>query len=110
MSSGSDAALGRRNVENTGFSCIQCGGKIARHTGGSYRNHCPHCLWSRHVDELPGDRAAQCGAPMKPVGVDYSGKKGYILIHRCTACGATDRNKTAPDDDMDAIIALQRPH
>jgi hypothetical protein len=46
---------------------------------------------------------------MKPVGVDYSGKKGYILLHCCTVCGAADRNKIAPDDDMDAVIALQRP-
>jgi DNA-directed RNA polymerase subunit RPC12/RpoP len=100
---------GRRSAENTGFRCVHCGEAVLRHAGGSYRNHCPHCLWSRHVDQLPGDRAADCGGPMKPVGVDYSGKKGYILLHRCTVCGAADRNKIAPDDDMDAVIALQRP-
>lgn len=109
MSTAGDAHLGRRRAENTGFGCVHCGEAIPRHAGGSYRNHCPHCLWSRHVDKLPGDRAADCGAPMKPLSVDYSGKKGYILIHRCTACGAADRNKIAPDDDMDAVIALQRP-
>ncbi|WP_300343757.1 RNHCP domain-containing protein [Nesterenkonia sp.] len=98
-----------RDVENAGFRCTRCGAGVAPHTAGSYRNHCPHCLWSRHVDELPGDRAAECGAPMEPVGVDYSGKKGYILLHRCTACGAQDRNKLAPDDDMDRVIELQRP-
>lgn len=98
-----------RRAENTGFDCIHCGQPIPKHTGGSYRNHCPRCLWSRHVDIMPGDRAAECGAPMEPVGVDHSGKKGYILIHRCTACGALDRNKLAPDDDVDVVVALQRP-
>lgn len=46
---------------------------------------------------------------MCPVGVDHSGKKGYLLIHRCTLCGAEDRNRLAPDDDMDAVIEVQRP-
>lgn len=98
-----------REQENTGFACIHCQQPIPKHSGGSYRNHCPHCLWSKHVDIAPGDRAADCGAPMEPTGVDYSGKKGYILLHRCTACGAQDRNKLAPDDAMDAVISLQRP-
>ncbi|GFZ81973.1 RNHCP domain-containing protein [Nesterenkonia alkaliphila] len=98
-----------RQAENTGFACIHCGAQITKHPGGSYRNHCPRCLWSKHVDVLPGDRAADCGGAMEPVGVDHSGKKGYILLHRCTVCQAQDRNRLAPDDDMDAVIALQRP-
>lgn len=95
-----------RDQENTGFTCVHCGRPIPKHPGGSYRNHCPRCLWSKHVDIAPGDRAAGCQAPMQPTGVDHSGKKGYILIHQCTACGVVDRNKLAPDDDMDAVIAL----
>lgn len=100
---------GRRAVENTGFDCVHCAQPIPAHTGGSYRNHCPRCLWSRHVDVTPGDRAAGCGAEMEPVGVDHSGKKGFILIHRCIRCGAEDRNRLAPDDEMDRVIELQRP-
>ena len=102
-------APGPRDQENTGFTCIRCAGQAPQHTGGSYRNHCPRCLWSKHVDIAPGDRAADCGGAMEPVAVDYSGKKGYILIHRCTVCAAQDRNKLAPDDDVAALIALQRP-
>lgn len=102
-------APGGREQENTGFACIRCGRQIPKHSGGSYRNHCPYCLWSKHVDISPGDRAADCGAPMEPAAVDYTGKKGYILIHRCTACAAQDRNKLAPDDNMDAVISLQQP-
>lgn len=98
-----------RETENTGFVCIRCLQPAPKHAGGSYRNHCPRCLWSKHVDIAPGDRAAACGAAMRPVAVDHSGKKGYILVHRCTACSAQDRNKLAPDDDMDAVIALMAP-
>lgn len=46
---------------------------------------------------------------MEPVSVDHSGKKGFVLIHRCTRCGHLDRNRLAPDDDMDLVIAIQRP-
>ncbi len=98
-----------REQENTGFRCAHCGREVPAHPGGSYRNHCPYCLWSVHVDIAPGDRAADCQAPMRPEAVDHSGKKGYILIHRCTVCGAVDRNKLAPDDDLDVLISLQRP-
>ncbi|GAA1118716.1 MULTISPECIES: RNHCP domain-containing protein [Nesterenkonia] len=98
-----------RQAENTGFDCLHCGKSIPAQRGGSYRNHCPHCLYSRHVDITPGDRAANCGAEMAPVGVDHSGKKGFLLLHRCTRCGQVDRNRLAPDDDMDRVIELQRP-
>lgn len=98
-----------RDAENTGFECINCHRNAKRHTAGSYRNHCPKCLWSKHVDLLPGDRSCDCHGPMQPVGVDHSGKKGHILIHQCTLCGVRDRNKVAPDDDVDAVIALLAP-
>lgn len=98
-----------RDAENTGFECTNCGHWVPRHAGGSYRNHCPQCLWSLHVDQAPGDRAADCLGPMRPVGIDHSGKKGYIVIHQCTVCGVQDRNKLAPDDDMEVVIRIQRP-
>ena len=43
------------------FTCGQCGAAV---TGDGYTNHCPLCLWSRHVDINPGDRAAECGGLM----------------------------------------------
>ncbi|WDF05905.1 RNHCP domain-containing protein [Shouchella hunanensis] len=33
---------------------------------GSYRNHCPFCLYSKHQDIIPGDRASTCGGLMEP--------------------------------------------
>lgn len=65
---------------------------------GSYRSHCPECLWSRHVDIQPGDRAATCGGLMEPVALLGSVGKGWSLLHRCVDCGFERRNRTAEDD------------
>ncbi|MBR6751902.1 MAG: RNHCP domain-containing protein, partial [Alphaproteobacteria bacterium] len=40
-----------KRVEN--FTCAHCGAEVF---GNGYTNHCPKCLWSRHVDNNPGDR------------------------------------------------------
>jgi hypothetical protein len=80
---------------------------------GSYRNHCPACLWSRHVDVLPGDRAADCGGLMEPIGVEHRHGKGMVIVHRCQRCGVTRPNRVAVDrvqgDGIDSIAALLRP-
>lgn len=106
-------AMKRFTVQGTnqGFTCLACGTLVPPLTNGSVRNHCPSCLRSVHVDVLPGDRAADCGGVLDPVGVERSGKKGWILIHRCRSCGAVRRNKAALDDarapdSWDAIVAL----
>lgn len=83
---------------NEGFTCAQCGGGVAPLANGSVRNHCPHCLWSRHVDVHPGDRASDCGGDLEPVAVEKDGKKGWLVVHRCTRCGARRRNRAALDD------------
>ena len=83
-------------------------------TNGSYRNHCPFCLCSKHVDCMPGDRASDCGGIMDAVGVLYNPAKGWQLIHQCRKCGARAKNKiaesTIQEDDQALIRALmQRP-
>ncbi|MBI1812736.1 RNHCP domain-containing protein [Candidatus Peregrinibacteria bacterium] len=83
------------------FLCEHCGRSIEPLEHGSYRNHCPFCLYSKHVDDRgPGDRASGCGGLMPAVGLDQDGKKGWILIHRCERCGKEVRNKAAPDDEL----------
>ena len=83
------------------FTCEHCGAAVAPLTNGSYRNHCPHCLYSKHVDaEGPGDRASACGGMMAPVGLDQRSKKGFMILHRCVKCGKELPNKAAPDDDL----------
>jgi hypothetical protein len=38
------------------FRCRNCGLDVGTTAPGTaHRNHCPSCLWSRHVDDVPGD-------------------------------------------------------
>lgn len=97
-----------RATENTGFTCERCGHPVAPLRNGGYRNHCPACLHSKHVDLLPGDRAASCRGLMAPTGVDHHGAKGFMLVHRCVTCGFTRRNRVADDDSLNGVIDLIR--
>ncbi len=93
-------------MKNEVFVCENCKKENDMLKGGC-RNHCKYCLYSKHVDDsIPGDRQSKCKQLMKPMELDQSGSKGYIIIHKCTKCGKEIRNKTAPDDSIDAIIAL----
>jgi hypothetical protein len=87
------------------FLCERC---VAYVVGDGYTNHCPKCLYSKHVDaEMPGDRASQCQGLMKPVAVEYlSGE--YMIIHKCIRCGKITRNKAAEADDFEAILEVAR--
>jgi RNHCP domain len=65
------------------------------------------------VDEFPGDRASECGGMLEPVSVEHSGKKGWIIVHRCRTCGAIRKNKAALSDpvmpdDFEVIVKLSR--
>jgi hypothetical protein len=83
------------------FICEHCKKEVSPLPHGSYRNHCPFCLYSKHVDDQgPGDRASLCQGLMEPVGLDQVSGKGWLLIHRCTICKKEIRNKAAPDDDL----------
>ena len=74
-----------------GFVCTHCGKKVEP-LGYSSRNHCPFCLWSKHLDISPGDRANDCKCAMEPIRVEPDPKKGYVIIYRCQKCGEIHRN------------------
>lgn len=99
-----------KKTENCAFICANCGKEVLPLTNGSYRNHCPHCLYSLHVDNTPGDRASNCKGLMKPIGVIYHSKKGYQIQHKCEKCGFERTNKIAEltlmPDDFNQIIKL----
>lgn len=99
-----------RSSENVSFTCRNCGTAVSKLNNGSYRNHCPSCLYSLHVDEEPGDRASECGGLMKPESVDHHAAKGFMLVHRCMRCGKAQRNKVAVDchqpDDMSLVRSI----
>ena len=86
------------------FVCEKCGLSVA---GTGFTNHCPKCLWSKHVDINPGDRAAGCGGMMEPVRVEVDGEK-YIITNRCVVCGHEKRNKAAKDDDFEVLLEITR--
>ncbi|MCI1593379.1 MULTISPECIES: RNHCP domain-containing protein [Heyndrickxia] len=90
-----------RKTENTGFQCKKCRMVIKPLTNGSYRNHCPYCLYSLHLDQQPGDRESSCRGLMAPVGLDYSNKKGYQIIHKCIKCGKVGKNKVAINTEQE---------
>src|SRR6185369_16733546 len=84
------------------FSCLRCGVSV---NGNGYTNHCPACLWSKHVDINPGDRENSCGGLMEPMKMEV--KKGdYIILHQCQKCGAKKRNKAAPEDCFTELVKL----
>lgn len=86
-----------RAKENHHFICENCGYDVQPVSNGSYRNHCPVCLYSKHLDVVPGDQASTCQGLMAPVDYRYSGKKGYQLCHRCQSCQQEQWNKIAQD-------------
>ena len=102
-----ESALFTKNDE--GFVCAHCGRDVPplRYTS---RNHCPFCLWSMHLDVNPGDRASDCKAPLQPITAEPDPKRGFIITHKCTKCGALRRNKAALDDNKSLIIKLTASH
>jgi len=86
---------------NEQFTCENCWKNIEKHPEGSARNHCPFCLYSKHLDkDFPGDRLSTCYWLMKPIGIDYKKNKWYMIKHRCTKCSKEILNKIAPDDNF----------
>lgn len=91
-----------RKIED--FACQHCGAKVK---GDGFTNHCPKCLYSRHVDVNPGDRAGQCRGLMAPIAAEMEhGEK--ILVHRCEKCRAIKRNKVSEEDDLKKLIELMQ--
>ena len=84
------------------FVCENCGFTVK---GSGYTNHCPNCLWSKHVDINPGDRRAICHGLMRPMGVEIKNGE-YIILHHCTKCGFEKRNKAAKNDDFNVVLQL----
>lgn len=90
------------------FRCRHCGRFVGPIPwGGKHRNHCPYCLYSRHVDGArPGDRASECGGSMAPIGAFTRRNGEHVILHRCLGCGFERYNRIAPDDDFDLVLRL----
>ena len=90
----------KRTIEN--FTCEQCGQQVI---GNGYTNHCPNCLYSKHVDIYPGDRGAVCGGMMKPVRIEMKGQE-WFLLQLCLTCGFERKNKVVSEDNRNALFKL----
>jgi len=86
------------------FICENCGNIVI---GNGYTNHCPVCLYSKHVDINPGDRLATCRGLMEPIGFETKGS-GYVVIQRCQKCGLERKNKLSDEDNFDVLLDLSK--
>jgi hypothetical protein len=90
----------QRRIED--FICENCGKKVR---GNGYTDHCPGCLYGKHIDVNPGDRTASCGGIMEPVHIYKKGDM-YIVGYICKECGYEFRVKSASNDNFKTLIKL----
>ncbi len=105
--------------DGTSFRCGRCHAFISAEpflSGVNNRNHCPYCLWSKHLDLYrAGDRLAACKSLMRPVGLalKHTHKKyasemagELMLVHLCIECEKLSANRLAADDDAASLWAV----
>lgn len=94
----------RFNMVDEEFICENCEKKVntLEYTA---RDHCPHCLYSKHVDIFPGDRKNNCKGLLEPIDIEKF-KDTYKIIYKCQKCHQEHKNIMAKDDNLDIIIDL----
>ncbi|MFH1653489.1 MAG: RNHCP domain-containing protein [Pseudomonadota bacterium] len=98
---------------NDGFVCEHCGKNVLPTHHGSPRNHCPFCLWGKHLDINPGDRLSQCQGLLKPIGALSDSRKEYVIVYRCIGCGERKKSRVIlhdenQNDDFNLILELSK--
>ena len=88
------------------FVCDNCG-KMVNKLNYTARDHCPFCLYSKHVDINPGDRLNKCKGLLKPIDIEKY-KDPYKIIYECTKCHEKHKNIMANDDDYNIIIEISK--
>ena len=96
----------RFNMIDEKFICENCGKEVDI-LGYTARDHCPYCLYSKHVDINPGDRENNCKGLLKPIGIEKH-KDTYKIIYKCTKCNKEHKNIIAKDDNMEEIIKISQ--
>jgi hypothetical protein len=108
-----------RFSHNSDFICNHCHNFVSAGyvvAGVNNRNHCPYCLWSRHLDwRQAGDRLSACKGSMQPVGLTVKkirqkyGRNNHgelMLVHSCIDCGKIAINRIAADDDSQTALEI----
>lgn len=93
-------------MKDENFICENCNRSVNK-LKYTARDHCPYCLYSKHVDINPGDRLNTCKGMLKPVKIEKF-KNTYKIIYKCEKCKSLHKNIMANDDDMDLIIELSK--
>ncbi len=86
------------------FICENCG-RLVSTLNYTTRDHCPYCLYSKHVDINPGDRMNNCLGLLEPISIEKY-KDTYKIVYKCQKCGEIHKNIIAKDDEMDMIIKI----
>lgn len=93
-------------MRDENFICDNCGYSVSS-LNYTARDHCPKCLYSKHVDINPGDRANNCHGMLVPIGIEKF-KNTYKIVYECEKCKTVHKNILASDDNMDKIIELSK--
>ena len=68
-------------MRDENFICENCHKEVKK-LGYTARDHCPYCLYSKHVDINPGDRQNSCQGLLKPIGIEKF-KDTYKILYKC---------------------------
>lgn len=90
------------------FNCSECGTFVR---GKGYTDHCPNCLWGKHVDIMPGDRTSTCKGKLEPTSA-FHAKGAYTIVYRCQKCGVRKNFKESGQDNRELLLLLasKNPH
>ena len=91
-------------MRDENFICENCGKDVLK-LNYTARDHCPYCLYSKHVDIMPGDRQNECKGLLEPIAIEKF-KDTYKIVYKCLKCNQIHKNIMATDDNMDLIINL----
>ena len=91
-------------MKDESFICNNCNKQVEK-LNYTARDHCPYCLYSKHVDINPGDRQNNCHGMLKPISIEKY-KNTYKIIYKCTKCNQIHKNIMAKDYNFDQIIKL----
>ena len=80
-------------MKDENFICDNCGMEVKK-LNYTARDHCPYCLYSKHVDIMPGDRLNNCHGLLKPIGLEKF-KQSFKIIYKCNNLNIKGINNNA---------------
>lgn len=88
------------------FICEYCGKEVTK-LKYTARDHCPYCLYSKHVDINPGDRKNECCGLLEPIDVEKF-KNTFKIIYKCSKCHTYHKNIMAEDDNFEVLLNIMK--